>query len=239
MLGIPTTHQPILGYHGCDRKVAEKLLAYGEVFKPSTEDFDWLGPGSYFWVGDAVRAAAWALEKKTRGAIEEPYVVGAYIDPGFCLNMLDPEAHIELRAAYQIYKDSVARAGTTMYVNDRYRAGIAMFRRLDCAVIQMVHTLRMKNNKQPFDSVYGSFEEGEPIFDGSSLREQSHAQLAVIDPRRIQHVFRLANLDELLYGDYSQTAAMATAAHEARAAVISKAGGIFGAGKSLSPSPAP
>jgi hypothetical protein len=232
MLGIPTTHQPILGYHGCDRKIAEKLLSYEEVFKPSTKDFDWLGPGSYFWVGDPVRAAAWALEKKSRGAIEEPYVVGAYIDPGFCLNLLDPEAHKELRDAYQIYKDSVIRAATkrpdiTMYANDRYRAGIATFRRLDCAVIQMVHSLRTKNNKQPFDSVYGSFDEGEPVFEGSSLREQSHAQLAVIDPRRIQHVFRLANLDELLYGDYSQTAAMATAAQEARTTVISKSGGIF------------
>lgn len=227
MLGIPSTHQPVLGYHGCDRAVAERLLAYEDVFQPSTKDFDWLGPGSYFWVGDAVRAAQWALAKKARNEVDEPYVIGAYIDPGYCLNLLDPEAHNELRAAYQIYQSMSARSGSPMYSNDRPRNGIAMLRRLDCAVIQTAHKLREVSNKQPFDTVYGSFEEGEPIFEGSSLRAQTHAQIAVIDPRRIQHVFRLANLDELLHGDYRRAAAMVTAAQVARTAVMSKAGGVF------------
>jgi len=34
----------VLGYHGCDGDVAEKLIA-GEPFEPSDNDYDWLGHG--------------------------------------------------------------------------------------------------------------------------------------------------------------------------------------------------
>jgi hypothetical protein len=38
----------VLGYHGCDRAVAEKLIA-GAPFITSENDYDWLGSGIYFW----------------------------------------------------------------------------------------------------------------------------------------------------------------------------------------------
>ena len=38
----------VIGYHGCDETVAEQLLDTG-VFKPSTNAYDWLGHGIYFW----------------------------------------------------------------------------------------------------------------------------------------------------------------------------------------------
>jgi hypothetical protein len=46
----------VLGYHGCDRDVGERLLA-GEAFQPSDNDYDWLGPGSAS--GRPTRAEVW------------------------------------------------------------------------------------------------------------------------------------------------------------------------------------
>jgi hypothetical protein len=34
----------VLGYHGCDAEIAEKLLR-GEPFEQSQNDYDWLGHG--------------------------------------------------------------------------------------------------------------------------------------------------------------------------------------------------
>jgi hypothetical protein len=77
----------ILGYHGCDRAVAEALLA-GEPFKISRHAYDWLGEGVYFWENDPERGLQWACIMKARGVpIEAPAVVGAVIDPGLCLDL--------------------------------------------------------------------------------------------------------------------------------------------------------
>lgn len=55
----------VLGYHGCDRKVGERLLA-GEDFRPSENEYDWLGPGVYFWESNPDRALEFAQEAAAR-----------------------------------------------------------------------------------------------------------------------------------------------------------------------------
>jgi hypothetical protein len=77
----------VLGYHGCDESVAEELIA-GEAFRPSDNDYDWLGHGIYFWESNPARALDFTRDLKLRGAnIETPYVVGAVIDLGYCLDL--------------------------------------------------------------------------------------------------------------------------------------------------------
>ncbi len=39
----------VIGYHGCDRTVAEDVLLRGGTLKPSANPYDWLGKGIYFW----------------------------------------------------------------------------------------------------------------------------------------------------------------------------------------------
>lgn len=46
----------ILGYHGCDKAIAEKVFAGTSGLKPSDNDYDWLGDGIYFWEHNAQRA---------------------------------------------------------------------------------------------------------------------------------------------------------------------------------------
>lgn len=48
----------VLGYHGCDQSVGEALLR-GEPFRISNNDYDWLGPGVYFWEANPERGLAW------------------------------------------------------------------------------------------------------------------------------------------------------------------------------------
>lgn len=51
----------VLGYHGCDRTVGEKLLS-GEDFKKSENSYDWLGAGIYFWENNPKRGLDFARE---------------------------------------------------------------------------------------------------------------------------------------------------------------------------------
>lgn len=70
----------VLGYHGCDKAVGERLLA-GEPFKASANTCDWLGRGSYFWEANPRRGLDFAVELKNSRRrevkIDMPFVVGA------------------------------------------------------------------------------------------------------------------------------------------------------------------
>ncbi|HEY0093198.1 MAG TPA: hypothetical protein VGB96_02685, partial [Archangium sp.] len=78
----------VVAYHGCDAAVAERLLQ-GEPFKPSANDYDWLGAGIYFWEYGADRALQFAREQTVRGKIHTPAHVGALIQLGNCFDLMD------------------------------------------------------------------------------------------------------------------------------------------------------
>lgn len=82
----------VLGYHGCDREIADRAIS-GEIeLIPSNADYDWLGPGIYFWESDPHRALEWARENADRARIGEPAVVGAVIDLRNCLDLVSRES---------------------------------------------------------------------------------------------------------------------------------------------------
>lgn len=56
-------YQPsfVLGFHGCDKSVGEKILHDGGHLKPSVQKWDWLGHSIYFWDGNPSWAMAWAV----------------------------------------------------------------------------------------------------------------------------------------------------------------------------------
>ena len=85
-------HQRIVvGYHGCDAGVAERVLAGKARLNLSTNAFDWLGQGIYFWEHGPQRAYEWAIEQTRLGAarVRNPSVLAARIDLGVCLDLLD------------------------------------------------------------------------------------------------------------------------------------------------------
>jgi hypothetical protein len=89
----------IIGFHGCERQVRDALLMSPNDYKISQKPFDWLGHGFYFWENNYDRALQWAEEKRERGKIIEPAVIGAVLYLGHCCDFLD-QRYIQHLAHY-------------------------------------------------------------------------------------------------------------------------------------------
>lgn len=189
----------ILAFHGTDEATAEKVLSGKEHLTQSQNQYDWLGHGIYFWEYSPQRAFDFAAQsikepKITKGKIRVPAVVGAVIDPGLCLNLLEASALGRVKQAYEIFE----------LVEDplpKNEGGIdRRGRKLDCAVIEMVHRLRepgtgalskMAPTLPPYDSVRGAFWEGAELYPGAGFMEKNHVQLCVRNPDCIKGYFRV------------------------------------------------
>lgn len=164
----------VLGFHGCNKETYEKVLYRHEELNSSTNDYDWLGNGIYFWENSYERALEWA---QTHKSDEHPSVIGAVMDLGFCLNLSDYGCTQALSKAYEILKLETETAGTKLPQNggkiDK------PLRRLDCAVIERLHKMNRDLNRQEYDSVRGIFMEGDAIYPDSGIREKTHIQICV------------------------------------------------------------
>jgi len=177
-----------MGYHGCEKPVTEKVLAGGDHLKQSNNSYDWLGPGIYFWVDSPERAYAWAKERK----LKNPSVIGAFIYPGLCLNLTDYGINEELLESHHVLKMMNLTYDRPLPKNSIKNSGVFLKRELDCAVIQMLHDMRQAKNEEPYDSVYGVFEEGSSLFEGSGFKQKTHVQIAIRNTECIQGYFRVA-----------------------------------------------
>ncbi len=189
---------PILGYHGCDATVAQRVLSGREGLLPSDNDYDWLGPGIYFWIGSPEQALYFAREQLKRGKLSTPAVVGALIHPARCLNLTDYGALDEVRAAYDhlVHLHSVAstagHAPVALPENAVVKHGVSLMRRLDCAVIRTLHQLREEADYPPYDAVFGIFEEDAPLYPGAGFKRKTHVQIAVRNLEAVVGYFRPA-----------------------------------------------
>jgi hypothetical protein len=184
---------PLLCFHGCEADVADAIFSGKQGLNASTNDYDWLGKGIYFWVGSAERAWHWAAVRK-KGKIKKPAVVGAVVYAGHCLNLTDFGVVDEISKAYESLRNIHKTAELALPANSEEIAGTEYNRRLDCAVIEHVHKLRRdsKPAAMEYDSVYGVFEEGKPIFPGAAMRKYNHIQIAVRNTDCIAGYFRPA-----------------------------------------------
>jgi hypothetical protein len=148
-----------------------------------------LGSGIYFWADSPERAWDWANNQPKSKEIRKPFVIGALIYPGPCLNLTDYGVIEQLRVAHRVVAASFKPA--EMPQNTLMQDGITMLRRLDCAVIETLHRLREDQNEEPYDSVYGVFDEGRLAYDGAGFKEKTHIQLAVRNPAIIVGYFRV------------------------------------------------
>jgi hypothetical protein len=179
----------VLAYHGCDHDLGERVLSGETSFKPSNNDYDWLGPGVYFWESNPQRALEFAREKGKRGEIRKPFVVGAVVDMGLCLDLTTKDSIENLREAHRSLLMTIPKGGPLPANGpETWR------RRLDCAVIRCLHQIRRDPGSEPIDTVRGIFTEGHPIYDGSAILEKTHVQLAVLNPECIRAVFRVPKM---------------------------------------------
>lgn len=91
----------VIGFHGCDKSVVDKVLSSQENLIASTNDYDWLGHGVYFWENNETRAFQYAQEmmKRKGSSVKDPAIIGAVIDLGYCMDLMDSMYLQELKEA--------------------------------------------------------------------------------------------------------------------------------------------
>jgi len=184
----------VLGYHGCTRAVGEKVLAGKEHLKASDNDYDWLGSGIYFWENSAQRALDWAEfamanSKFTNAPISDPFVVGAIINLGNCLDLLEAESIRTVERGYKEFEESCADLKIPLPQNKKMGSEMRI-RALDCAVINFVHLMREQEHQPAFDTVRAAFVEGPPLYEDAGFHLKTHVQICVRKPSQIIGYFR-------------------------------------------------
>ena len=188
----------VIGFHGCDKSIVEKVLNGREELIKSQNDYDWLGHGIYFWENNEVRALQYAEEMLVRRntTVTEPAVIGAIIDLGYCMDLTDSVYLDELKDAYGAMVESFKLAGKEIPQNkDIGSSTDKLLRRLDCAVIQMAHTINEEAGGMPYDSVKGVFWEGKPLYPNAGFAEKNHIQICVRNPNCIKGYFLPRKID--------------------------------------------
>lgn len=183
----------IIGFHGCDADVCKEILNNPDNIRITKNPYDWLGHGMYFWENNYERAWQWAADKKRRGQIKEPAVIGAFLQPGYCCDLLDSRYIRMLAATHKMIVEKYSKLGMVLPKNrdlyhDRYQNLI--LRELDCLVIEFMHENILKDvqseikangysNTDIFDSTRGAFIEGGPIYEGAGIYEKTHIQICI------------------------------------------------------------
>jgi hypothetical protein len=186
----------VLAYHGCSLETAQQLLG-GSQFQPSTQDYDWLGAGSYFWENDVVRAYQWAIEPRLN--FDHPTVVGAVIELGNCLDLTTQSGIAAVKLAYDKFIRIAERDGTPIPENvnpAKGSGGDKILRRLDCAVMNYLYEIAQTAQEsapqsQPYATVRAMFPEGSELYPGAGFRDKTHIQICVREPEQILGVFRV------------------------------------------------
>ena len=180
----------VVGFHGCDREVAERVLAGDGDLISSENTYDWLGHGIYFWENNLERAKAWAEHRAndSRSSVKEPAAVGAMIDLSLCLSLLQADHIGVVRETYETLREFSEKTGKALPEN---RGGDdAVIRNLDCSVIQLVHKIRSERDEPPFDTVRGLFPEGSELYPNAGFRTENHIQICVRNRECIKGYFR-------------------------------------------------
>lgn len=184
----------VIGFHGCSEEIFNAVVRRGETIRWSTNDYDWLGHGIYFWEQNYERAKLWAEKRSCRNKEFRPAVIGAVIDLGNCLNLMDSRYIEMLEDEYDLLVDDINLAGAPLPQN---RGGDDwLLRKLDCAVVEHLHARlaemgedRNDTRIEQFDSARGLFSEGPEIYPRAGIKRGTHVQICIRNPNCIKGVF--------------------------------------------------
>jgi hypothetical protein len=169
----------LIGFHGCDESVCQKVISGEEMLHESRNRWNWLGFGRYFWENNYERAFDWARRLQTYGKIKKPAVLGAVLDLGLCLDLLDTNDIRQLSLGYR----HLIKIHDVLPTNQGY------IRILDCAVIEEIHDERKTRGLPPYDSVRSIFLEGVPTYPRAGFLDKNHIQICVRNPNCVKGFF--------------------------------------------------
>jgi hypothetical protein len=167
----------ILGFHGCDMKLVRELSLRNTELRFSSNGNDWLGDGIYFWENNVTRALDYAKEKMKRepDIIKEPAVIGAVIHLKNCLDLTDRESLLEMEKAYEYAVGAFSKSELSLPKNKKDM----LLRPLDCTVTKFLDQLCRDAESPTYDSIRGSFFEGDPVYSGAGIYKKNHIQLCI------------------------------------------------------------
>lgn len=177
----------VIGFHGCDESILTKVINGQDNLQKSENVFDWLGHGIYFWQNSKNRAMEYAREAQNRpnSKIKTPAVLGAIIDLGHCMDLIDSEFLLELKEGYRALKKSRLAAGIPLPKNKSVQnSRDKLLRNLDCAVIETVHTINketlanIKKSEKIILEIAFTFEYIYRLDSDSSIGESAYISLA-------------------------------------------------------------
>lgn len=173
----------ILGFHGTDESIVRRVVMQKEQLKPSSNEWDWIGHGVYFWEHSPSRALefAQALSRGKNSKIKTPAVIGAVLELGNCFDLLD---YANLSLLRHFYKELASRE-QLMPENTAVARGNTnelLRRNLDCYVIEQLHEGMKKTGTTSYDSVKAVFFKGPLLYPNAGFREKTPIQICVRNP---------------------------------------------------------
>ncbi|WP_319419733.1 hypothetical protein [Pleurocapsa sp. FMAR1] len=112
----------VYGFHGIDRDAAIHILNQEDNFRHSNNSYDWLGNGIYFWENNYQRAIQYAQEnsKRSNSTIKTPFVLGAVLDLGNCLDLLAQKYIDYLSIAFNVLEQYLERENKLLPMNSAF-----------------------------------------------------------------------------------------------------------------------
>ena len=189
------------GLHRCGRHAGEAVLASDtRHLQASQHESDWLGHGIYFWEAHPERGPEPAHAAREQHPITGeknrfPYVVGAIIELGNCLNLLGHAGLREMRTAHHMLQCAAAAEGRQLPAKKfADHSGAYLVRALDCAVLEYLHKLRIEANLPAYDSVIGALWERSGLTGETGLADQNQMHICIRNQACIRGYFRVRAL---------------------------------------------
>ncbi|MFB2894617.1 hypothetical protein ACE1CI_17040 [Aerosakkonemataceae cyanobacterium BLCC-F50] len=179
----------VYGYHGTSAEAAEVIIQQG--FNVSSNDYDWLGTGVYFFQDAPVRAWEWATQQHPTN----PAVIRSTIRLEDCIDLLDIEWFPIIREAYTVFVEEFRQANRPL---PRQNPERSKAHRLDCAYFNYLVEQILNPQVESIRVIRGIFVEGERIFPNSAVFDRAHIQISVRDISLIEESYLIDSEGELL-----------------------------------------
>jgi hypothetical protein len=181
----------LIAYHGCDVTTRDDLVS-GRIkhLNHSNNQYDWLGPGAYFFEGDVERALLFAqashdnpVRRYTAKPIATPAVVGSLLQIQNWLDMTTQAGIKEFGMAYHAMVAGLNVTGSAIPTNRPASDSDTdvIYRALDNAVFTWLHKARASQLPAlpAFQAVRAAFHQGDKIAPTSGFHASTHVQISV------------------------------------------------------------
>ena len=130
------------------------------------------------------------LVYRQQKATTTPFVIGAVMDPGNCLNLLESNSLRLLEDVYHFLREAHETARIPMAENKVDAKTHELLRRnLDCAVIESLHTSNQERGMREYDTVRGVFVEGRCLYPNSGFHKKNYMQICVRNAQCIMGLY--------------------------------------------------